>query len=383
MKIAIVVPGGVDRSGTHRVIPCLLWLIERLVRAGDEVHVFALQQEARPGEWQLFGATVRNAGARPRRLRTLAAMLAEHRRERFDIIHAFWAGAPGVAAAAFARLTRVPLIVSLPGGDLVGLPDIDYGVRLSRRGRWWTRFTLAAAARVTVRSDWMRAEAAAVGVLVACMPIGVALDRWPARAPQPRDPEQPLRLLHVANLNRVKDQETLLRAIQLLRNRGTAFHLDIIGLDTLDSAVQRRCSALNLDEHVTFHGFMPHAQMRPWFEQADLLVMSSRHETGPVTTIEAGMVGVPTVGTAVGLIADWAPDAAIAVPVGDSEALAGAIERLAKDETARLILANGARKAATAQDADVTTAAFRRLYAELCGQATVATDSGSTSATSR
>ena len=28
MKIAIVTPGGVDRSGSDRVIPCLLWLIE-------------------------------------------------------------------------------------------------------------------------------------------------------------------------------------------------------------------------------------------------------------------------------------------------------------------------------------------------------------------
>ena len=32
MKIALVVPGGVDRSGTRRVIPIILWLIERLVR---------------------------------------------------------------------------------------------------------------------------------------------------------------------------------------------------------------------------------------------------------------------------------------------------------------------------------------------------------------
>ena len=71
MKIALVLPGGVDRSGTERVIPCLLWLIERLAR-DDDVHVFALGQEERPGEWPLLGARVHNAGARPRRLRTLA-----------------------------------------------------------------------------------------------------------------------------------------------------------------------------------------------------------------------------------------------------------------------------------------------------------------------
>ncbi len=367
MKIAIVVPGGVDRSGTHRVIPCLLWLIERLVRAGDEVHVFALGQEPTPGRWQLLGADIRNAGARPRRLRTLAALLAEHRRARFEVVHAFWAGAPGVAAAAFARLARVPLVVSMPGGDLTALPDIDYGVQLTRRGRLWTGFTLANATRVTVRSAWMQAQAAAAGVETLCMPIGVALDRWPVLPPRPRDPARPLRLLHVANLNLVKDQDTLLLAMKELRDRGAAFHLDMIGLDTLDGAVQRRCTALGLHHHVTFHGFLPHAQMRPWFEEADLLVMSSRHETGPVATIEAGIAGVPTVGTSVGLIADWAPGAAIAVPVGDSGAIAAAIAALSGDEAARLRLARGAQEAAMQQDADVTTAAFRRLYAELTG----------------
>ena len=383
MKIAIVVPGGVDRSGTHRVIPCLLWLIERLVRAGDEVHVFALGQEPRPGRWQLLGAEIHNAGARPRRVRTLAAMLGEHRRDRFDVVHAFWAGAPGVAAAAFARLTRVPLVVSLPGGDLIAIPDIDYGVQLTRRGRFWTRFTLSTATQVTVRSEWMRAEAAALGVDAACMPIGVALDRWPTTPPRRRDPTRPLRLIHVANLNLVKDQETLLLAMAALRGRGVAFQLDMIGLDTLGGAVQRRCAALGLDDRVTFHGFQPHAETRRWYEQADLLVMSSRHETGPVTAIEAGIAGVPTIGTAVGLIADWAPDAAVAVPVGDSNALAAAIERLAGDDHTRIHLAQSAQDAAMRQDADVTTADFRRLYARLCGQATVATASGSASATSR
>lgn len=365
MKVALLVPGGVDRSGTKRVIPCLLWLIERLVRSGDEVHVFALGQEPKPGRWQLFGAGIRNAGARPRRLRTLAALIAEHRRARFDIVHAFWAGAPGVAAAAFARLTHVPLVVSLPGGDLIALPDIGYGVQLTRRGRFWTRFTLSAAQRVTVRSAWMRTEAAAMGVEAACMPIGVALDRWPIRPPQRRVGAKELRLIHVANLNRVKDQESLLQAMSLLRDRGVAFRLDVIGLDTLGGEIQRRCTALGLDDHVAFHGFLPHAEMRPWFEQADLLVMSSRHETGPVAAIEAGMVGVPTVGTEVGLIADWAPDAAVAVPVENSEALATAIERLARHEDSRMRLAHGAQEAAAQQDADVTTAQFRRLYAEL------------------
>jgi hypothetical protein len=32
MKVVVVVPGGFDRSGRERVIPALLWLVERLAR---------------------------------------------------------------------------------------------------------------------------------------------------------------------------------------------------------------------------------------------------------------------------------------------------------------------------------------------------------------
>ena len=364
MKIAIVVPGGVDRSGTHRVIPALLWLIERLA-AEDEVHVFALQQERLPARWPLLGAQVHNAGARPRRLRTLGQMLGEHRRGRFDIVHAFWAGGPGVAAALFSRLTGVPVLLTLPGGDLSAMPDIGYGARLTRRGCFWVDLAVRQATRVIVPSERMRDQAAALGIDATCIRYGVALDHWPVRPPPPRDPAAPLRLVQVANLNRVKDQETLLGALHVLATRGVAFELDLIGLDTLGGAVQRRCRELGLADRVRFHGFVKHGALRPLIERADLMVVSSRHEGVPIAALEAAVAGVPTVGTAVGQIADWAPGAAIAVPIGDAEALAEAIERLAGDEDERLRLAVNAQAFAVAHDGDAFAAEMRILYGAL------------------
>ena len=44
MRIALLVPGGVDRTGEHRVIPAVIALIERL-SARHDVLVFALTQE--------------------------------------------------------------------------------------------------------------------------------------------------------------------------------------------------------------------------------------------------------------------------------------------------------------------------------------------------
>jgi glycosyltransferase involved in cell wall biosynthesis len=99
--------------------------------------------------------------------------------------------------------------------------------------------------------------------------------------------------------------------------------------------------------------------------QAHLHIVSSRHEAGPVVTLEAAACGVPTVGTNVGQVADWAPDAAVAVPVADAGALAEAIVRLLDDDTARLGIAREAQRRALAADADATAARVNEIYRQV------------------
>ena len=90
----------------------------------------------------------------------LATMAAEQRRERFDLLHAFWAGETGALTAMAGRLLSVPTIVSLAGGEMVGLPDIGYGGRLARTERWKTDLALSLARIVTVGSRYLMRQAA-------------------------------------------------------------------------------------------------------------------------------------------------------------------------------------------------------------------------------
>ena len=100
-------------------------------------------------------------------------------------------------------------------------------------------------------------------------------------------------------------------------------------------------------------------------ERADILLMSSRHEAGPLVVLEAAIAGVPTVGTNVGHVADWAPHAAVAVAVGDADALARETMALIADEPRRLSIAREAQRRAIAIDADFTAATFERIYDEM------------------
>ncbi|WNL44360.1 glycosyltransferase family 4 protein [Dyella sp. BiH032] len=360
MKLALVVPGGVDRGGEERVIPVLLSLIARLARE-HEVHVFALRQEAKPGRWPLAGATVHNIGDGWQRTRAVAAILREHRRAPFDTVQAIFSGHCSLVAIAAARLLRRPGLVHIAGGELVALPAIGYGGRLHWRSRLREAVTLRAATAVTAASAPIIDSLRALGIEAERLPLGVDLEAWPPSLPRTRS-EGPAKLLHVASQNRVKDQPTLLRALAVLAADGKDFRMNLVGVDTLDGAIPRLATQLGLDGRVRFLGFKTQRELRPLMEDADLLVMSSLHEAGPLVLLEAAVAGVPTVGTAVGHLVEWAPDAALAVPAGDWLALAGAIRQVLGDEAQRLRLAREAQRRALHEDAAYTAARFDALY---------------------
>jgi glycosyltransferase involved in cell wall biosynthesis len=90
-----------------------------------------------------------------------------------------------------------------------------------------------------------------------------------------------------------------------------------------------------------------------------------------MAVLEAGVKGVPTVGTAVGHIAEWAPYAAVSVPVGDSTALARMTAELMSDEDRRLRIAREAVRRATQEDADYTARSFQAIYATLTARSDV------------
>lgn len=364
MKLALITPGGVDRSGSERVIPALLWLIERLAR-DNEVHVYALGQNDEPGDWDLLGARVHDVGRARGRARRLATRFAdEHRHGRFDVVQAFfgWAGA---YATLVGWRHRLPVAMHAAGGEFVALPEVAYGMRCTATGRLGLRLAVAGARRVTVATQAMAKLAADRHVPTRTVPLGVAIDRWPLVAPRPRDPTQPLRLLHVGDLRPVKDQWTLLRAAMHLRDARIPFELDIVGRDTMQGVLQRSLSGTALAEHTRWHGTLDRGRLHAMMCGADLLVVSSRHEAGPVVVLEAAVAGVPTVGTAVGHVAEWAPLGAVAVPVCDAAALAREIATLAADEPKRLALACEAQRRALAMDADSTSESFQRIYEEL------------------
>jgi glycosyltransferase involved in cell wall biosynthesis len=368
MKLAFVTPGGVDRSGIVNITPALLWQIERLARQ-HALHIFALHQYAQPCTYSLLGATVHNLGW-PRGRGALAqAMLrlpelvrALQRVGPFDLVHGWW-GQPAIGAAAFAgRICRTPVVTTLVGGELIALPHIRYGGRLTPQSRVMMHLALNLSKTIVVLSDVLQQEAQALGFTSSVIPFGVEPSCF--LDVKPRTPNAKPKLLHVASINRIKDQATLLRAMQRVMREIPETTLDLIGVDTLRGEMQRLAEQLGISTGVRFHGFLTQEAIRPFWREADLFVLSSLHEGQCVAVCEAAAAGVPTVGTRVGLLAEWAPDLASAVPVGDDAALASEIVSLLRDPSRRAQLATAARAWAAAHDADWTNGQIESVYSK-------------------
>jgi glycosyltransferase involved in cell wall biosynthesis len=373
VRIALIVTGGVDRSGRERVIPVLLSFLERLARR-HEVVVYALRYYEQPCTYTLAGATVHDLG-RPEGLRRqYTALIGRLRRDGpFDVVHGYWALPGGLLAAIAGQHLRIASVVTADSGEFVSLPAFEYGLQRHLRHRLAVRVATRLASRVTVCTRYMQRLAAQHGSHAEVIPLGVdramfhpeGTNAGAIRSGVGDGP--PWRLLNVASINRVKDHALLLRALRIVIDRlaPSEISLDLVGEDTLDGAMQTLSRELRLDGHITFHGALPSDAVSQLYRHAHAVVVSSRHEAASVVALEAASSGVAVVGTHVGYLADWSPDAALTISSFEPSDLADAVIRLLHDRPRRSSLVATARTWALAHDADWTVEQFDRLYQAL------------------
>jgi glycosyltransferase involved in cell wall biosynthesis len=366
MRIALIVPGGVDRSAQVRVMPMMLALVERLARR-HQVLIVAINQEPEACEYDLLGARVVNLGvSRERRIISwswrLARLLSALKSfgGSLDVLHAFWAHPPGSLAIAAGSFIGVPVVISIGGGELSWLPEIGYGGQGALLSRMAISTTVRRAAAVSAPSEYVVQSVKRLREDVSWLPMGVATNFFQQSMPDTNGNSK--RLLHVASLNEVKDQTTLMHAMRLVADVHPEILLDCIGVDTLDGRVQRLAQDLKLSDVVRFHGVLPVDELLPFYRRAHIYVQSSLHESMGAAVLEASAAGVPVVGTAVGLVAEMAPHAALSVPTRNAESLACAISTLLADEKRRLRLGQEAQTFARKYDADWTVAQLESIY---------------------
>ena len=369
LNIGLLTPG-FSRTPDDWAIPFLQNFAAELATK-QHVRVIALRYPHNNKRYHLGDVEVVPLGfgsnaERLRRLRLWAAtwntVRRLHHERRFDVLHAIWSDETGVLASWIGRRLGIPVVTTITGGELVHFSAIQYGLQGSRLGRWTVGQALHQSSAVVISGSHSRelirhARYNIPDSKIYSIVWGVDTTLFQP----PTTPRETNRLLHVGSLVGIKNQSMLLRVASQLPH----VTLDIIGQGPLLPDLQRQAADLSITNRVNFLGSLPYPQMGPYYQRAALYIMTSLNEGVPLTMVEAGACGLPTVSTAVGMLPDY-PAMGVTVPVNDEASMVEAIRDLLADDDRRNALGQSAHETVRGQfSVQHTAAQYLALYEQL------------------
>lgn len=142
------------------------------------------------------------------------------------------------------------------------------------------------------------------------------------------------RIASVGRLGREKNHRLLLEAFALFHREMPDYELHIYGTGDQEEKLRRLAQQLGIEQSVVWHGFSPDARQE--IVNYRMFVLSSDYEGISNSMVEALGMGIPTIATdcPIGGARTYIEDGVngILVPVGDREAMTGAMLRLARDD---------------------------------------------------
>jgi teichuronic acid biosynthesis glycosyltransferase TuaC len=197
----------------------------------------------------------------------------------FDLIHAHYAVPAGDAVRRAAP--RVPLVVSVHGGDVLGAHADAPAVSATFAH---ARLVLANSAGIARRCRDRGARAVEV--------VHLGADPPPAPAPPPAIPT----LVTVANLIERKRIADVIRAVALLADAWPQLRHVVVGDGPERGALQALATSLGIADRVLFLGRLDPPAAVAHAREASLFVLPSIDEAFGVAFVEAMAAGVPAIG---------------------------------------------------------------------------------------
>lgn len=286
-----------------------------------------------PRFWRALKAAIGMAGygLKPK-LRHLAylieaAWLAKQM-QGVDHLHAHFGTNPAAVARLVHILSDVPYSFTVHGPEEFDLPlayalgakiaDSKFTVAISSFGR-------SQLMRWADYRDWPKLQVVRCGVDEA---FAGATPVAPVAAPE---------LCCVARLSGQKGLPLLIEAAALLRDRGVAFHLTLVGDGEMRGEIEAMIARADLGDRIAITGYLSAAGVRARIEASRAMVLPSFAEGLPVVIMEALALAVPVLTTAIAGIPELvdAGDGWV-IPAGSVEALADAMARVLAEDPARL-----------------------------------------------
>ena len=292
-----------------------------------------------------------------------------------DIVHAHYAGVPGVMTALTFRR---PFVLTAWGSDVL---MVGRRALLGVPVRW----ALRRADLVTCDANHMIEAMTRLGVprtKIQRINFGTDVDRF---RPVARDPaideglglkaDQP-RVISIRNFHPVYDIGTLIRAVPRVLERIPNAVFLIGGSGPEESSLKELAGRLGVGDSIRFCGPIPNDQLPLYYAAADVYVSTSLSDAGlAASTAEAMACGLPVVITDTGENHTWVDDGVTGylVPArGDAE-LASRLSTLLGDEPLRRSIAPRGRTVIVERsNYHVEFEKMEQLYEALAGRSPAA-----------
>lgn len=326
-----------------------------LSAAGHDVRLFAptvnlpptIKQTQRSG-----GVYITRFGAHKRVDDTLVdwfeLIVDEHKREPFDIIHAYFLPMAGFVGAYSGKYLKVPSIVSIRGND-IERAAFDPG-KFSH-----VMYALQNANAVTTNASELAKKAKAfIDREIHLIPNGIDTGHF---KPVGRN-EVLAEALGVENrtskvvgfvgeLREKKGLATLLSGYAQT-NKKIPSTLLIVGeiREGEDKKLFDEFQLSNPENQIIVTGHVPHKDLPAYYSLMDVFIHPSLRDGMPNAVLEAMACGVPVIATPVGGVLDVLEDGVNGwtIPVNDAEHLAKVTEKLLNDPEQRARLSKKARE---------------------------------------
>ncbi len=148
--------------------------------------------------------------------------------------------------------------------------------------------------------------------------------------------------MFAGNIGAAQDVENIVQAAALLKEQATApWHIHMVGDGSARAGCEQLAAALNVSDHITFHGKFPPEELLSFYKLADVFLLTLTDSVVGASTLPSKWQGYVSAGKPIavacnGISAEITEkvDCGLAVGAGDSEGLARIMNEMIND-TAR------------------------------------------------
>lgn len=221
----------------------------------------------------------------------------------FDLIYSHWFTPQGLMCNKVASDFNIPHTLTSHAADIIILKKIPWlGPYLVRKILpSFKAISFAGSRGLKQALDFFSVDKQSlIAQKSKVLPMGVDLQlpkTTSTKQLETEAPDSPLKLLFVGRLAEKKGVTYLLNAIALVKQKGLAIQLDLLGDGPLLPAIKQQVNDLKLTEQVNFYGFVNGEEKFSFIQHCDLFVLPSivtddgDAEGLPVSLLEAMSAG--------------------------------------------------------------------------------------------